>query len=682
MSKRFRGDIEGLRAIAVLTVVLYHIDLAWLPGGFVGVDIFFVISGFLITGLLVREVERDGRVSLSRFYARRFKRLLPASATVIVATMVASYLFLPVTRWKDTAFDAVASAFYVINWRLADRAVDYSAEDDAVSPLQHFWSLAVEEQFYIVWPLLIILVAVLVRRGHLQMRPAMFGGLLLIFVPSLAYSVYWTQQSPDTAYFITTTRLWELALGGLVAIAVPVLNRMRPNLAAALTWAGLAGIVASVLLQDDQMPWPSYYALLPIVASAAVIAGGPAAGARGAGFLLDRSVMRWFGGLSYSLYLWHWPMIVIYEAWSPGEESTLELLPVAVASLAAAWVTHHVIENPVRFSKVMESTRNALAAGVALTIVGVVAGFTLNGAIQVEQTPVAKDAKGAQVLGEDPRGNPAGDPVDSVEAFAPSLTEVEDDNANEATRSCDQDIEGTDPASCTFGDPEGETVVAMIGNSKTRQWIPVMDEIGKERGWRIESFTKSACEFTAAPTRNGSDPLDDYPECDEWNRNVVRTVTEDLKPDRVFTVLDTLKVAQESEDVPADELRTTRIEGVQQWWRTLTDAGIDVAVLTAGPRLQLNIPDCVGSNEGHLTRCAVDRDKAYSTVWSVEDAEAAVDGVEGVGLVDMNGWVCPGEQCAPIIGDVLVYYDTHHVTATYTKTMRPFLEPQLAKAWK
>jgi peptidoglycan/LPS O-acetylase OafA/YrhL len=243
----FRPDVEGLRAIAVGTVLWFHAGLGGLSGGFAGVDIFFVISGFLITGQLVREVERTGRIALPRFYARRAKRLFPAAATVLVTTAVLTLLFLPKVAWREFGGDIAAAAAYVVNWRLAARSVDYLAEDSTASPVQHFWSLAVEEQYYIIWPVLLLALAGLIRARRWPVRTVMAAGLSAIVIPSLAWSIYLTQADPARAYFVTTTRLWELGIGALVAVGATLWTRLAPPLGAAIAWGGLVLIGGGTL---------------------------------------------------------------------------------------------------------------------------------------------------------------------------------------------------------------------------------------------------------------------------------------------------------------------------------------------------------------------------------------------------------------------------------------------------
>ena len=272
--KELRGDIQGLRAVAVSLVLAFHAGLPAARGGYVGVDVFFVISGFLITGLIVREIEQHGRLELSRFYARRARRLLPASAMTLLVVAVLTVAWLPNTRFESIAMDCVASATYVMNLRLARASVDYLQAEDTPSPLQHFWSLAVEEQFYVVWPLLILGLLLVQRRARWPLRRALLGGIAAIGFPSLYWSMHLTRRSPDAAYFTSTTRAWELAIGAALAIGAPSLARMSARAAAALAWAGLVAIFVAGFSYRTSTEFPGYAALLPTLGAAAVIAAG------------------------------------------------------------------------------------------------------------------------------------------------------------------------------------------------------------------------------------------------------------------------------------------------------------------------------------------------------------------------------------------------------------------------
>lgn len=681
-SRSLRGDIEGLRALSLITILVYHAGVTFMPGAFSSVDLFFVISGYLITGQLVKEVERTGRVSLVKFYARRMKRLIPAASTVIVATGLLTVLFLPVTRWKSIGGDLIASATYVINWRLAGDAVDYLATDDPESPMQHFWTLAIEEQFYFIWPILLAAI-IFVMRGRLtRIRTTFFIALLaLIVLPSFITSVIWSSSNPAYAFFATPTRLWELGVGALIAIAVPLTDRIPRLVAIVLGWAGLGAILGGFFFWIDvDDPWPGSLALIPVLGTAAVIAAGHAAGKYGPALLIDNPPMRWLGGLSYPIYLWHWPPLVVADVLADGL-TVWQGLAVVTVSILPAWISYRLIENPLRHAKIFSRIpTTALATGLSLSLLGVIVGVGVTVATPSDDPPTDRVAQGAQVLGDKPRSSPAGVPVDKVSWFTPTVLGAKDDNANDATDSCDQPLLGTEPDSCTFGDPDGDVTVAMVGSSKTRQWIPVMNEIAKDRGWKVLSFTKSACEFTSAPTRDsGTDKVDGYPECDEWNTKVLDKLTTETKPDYVFTALDNIKVKQSSADEPRAEVDQIRFDGVNASWSALSDAGIKVIVMGATPRFAVNIPDCVATHGDDLTECAFPRSEGFSpdVLWGKTDAEEQVARVKGASYIDVSDYVCPSDTCAPVIGNVLVYYDKHHVTGTYVKSLRPQVERQL-----
>ena len=483
----FRPDVEGLRAIAILTVLWFHARLPGLEGGFAGVDIFFVISGFLITGQLVREIERSGRLSLPGFYARRAKRLFPAAATVLVSTGILTWLFLPRSQQATFGGDIAAAAAYVVNWRFASRSVDYLAEDVGASPVQHFWSLAVEEQFYIVWPLLIFVLAVLIRRGHIAVRSGLAVGLTLITVPSLIWSIHLTATQTERAYFVTTTRLWELGIGALVAVGSVRWARLTPRNATVLAWGGLALLTVGVLTQSTRTPWPGYAALVPTVGAALVIIGGFAAGSRGPVRVLGRAFPVWVGALSYSLYLWHWPLVVVADKLSGANGAWA--VAACVFAFLPAWATNRLIENPVRFHpRVAGSTRVALAMGLAFSLLGVAAGGAVARGGQRSWVKVTGD--GAAVGAATATG-PAG---------------LEDDNF----------------LVCDYGDLRSRSIVAVVGDSKIAQWLPALDRLGMERGWRVRIYTKSACAWNSALLVLGETTNRN---CKKWGARVLSQLT-------------------------------------------------------------------------------------------------------------------------------------------------------------
>ena len=344
--RRFRPDIEGLRAVAVLLVVLYHARVPGMGGGYIGVDVFFLISGFVITGLLLRERGASGKTGLLEFYGRRCRRIIPAASVVTLATVVASYHWLGFIRAGQIAADARSSALFVANFHFIALGTNYVSAQHPPSPLQNLWSLAVEEQFYLVYPTLVLVLAVVWRRFGFERKLA--GALVLAVVASLAWSIYETPRNATVAFFSPFTHAWELALGGLIALASPHLSRLPKPWAVAMTWGGLAGVIAAAVAYDDRTAYPGSAAALPVLGTALVIAGGAATPARGAELLLGTRPSRWLGRLSYSLYLWHWPILTIAAQQAGKTLSLARNLLLCFFALGLSIVTYFLIENPVR----------------------------------------------------------------------------------------------------------------------------------------------------------------------------------------------------------------------------------------------------------------------------------------------------------------------------------------------
>ena len=640
----FRPDVEGLRAVAVGLVLLYHAGLPFVPAGFVGVDVFFVISGFLITGLLVKEMRQTGRISLAGFYARRAKRLLPAAALVLATTVLMTVAFLPRTRWSDVGGDIVSAALYVVNWRLAGRSVDYLAEDAVASPVQHYWSLAVEEQYYLLWPVLLLIASWWARRGGRSTGTSLWIGvgtlLGCVALSSLAWSVYLTGHEAASAFFVTTTRMWELAIGAAVALAAAALVRLPRRLAAVLGWAGLAAIAASALVYSTNTPWPSSAALLPTLGAAAVIAAGAAAGPAGPAALLGTGPFRWVGGLSYSLYLWHWPLLVFAAAYlgglGPGRG-----LAVAAVSVIPAWLTHKLVENPIRFSRrISRQPRLALTLGAGLTLVGVVGGLV----------PVVALARATDDIGIHP--NPLAATKDVPDAYA---------------RGCQAPESTAEPVTCLYGDPDGQVTVAVVGDSKILQWISALDTIGERRGWRVQTYTKSACSFTAATISLDGAP---YDTCTRWNAAVLDRLRAD-PPDAVVT--------SQGRRTALDGGSEAMAAGLRDRWSQLARSGVWVAVVLDNPHPPDEVSpvyECVSQHPDAPRACAFARDEAARSGASSPQL-AAAKGLRGVQVIDLTDDICPGDRCPPVIGNVLVYRQGSHLTRTYVDTLAPRLEKAL-----
>lgn len=679
-SRRARhDDIEGLRALAIVLVLLYHAGLP-VTGGFVGVDVFFVLSGFLITGLLVRELEQTGRISLSRFWARRARRLLPAAALVLVATAALTWLTAAVVDRRTFGLDIASAAGYVVNWRLAARSVDYLAEGTGVSPVQHYWSLAVEEQFYVLWPLLVLLVGWWWHRRARRTGPrgVLTVAILAVVLPSFAWSVQQTATSPATAFFVTPTRLWELGVGALLAIGAAWWPRLPRAAAGVLGWAGLGAILAAAVVIDGSTAWPGSWALLPVLGTAAVIVAGHVEGV-GPARVLSWGPAVAVGGLSYSLYLWHWPLLVAAAALWGGLSPVQGLAVVAVSALPA-WACHRWVENPVRFSPALaRSGRATLAMAVVCTLVGVAAGAAL-----VMSTPAASaGADGRQPAGAAALADPAasggdGTPasLDDVTWFTPDPAAAPDDVPDAYDRGCQADQRSSEVVTCSYGDEDAETVVAVVGDSKILQWESALEQIAEQQGWRVVSMTKSSCAFSAT-----TQPLqgERYESCADWNDAVARAVL-DLRPDVVLTSQDAETAYPAGEEGAGAEPTTQAMQdGLVTRWSALAEAGIDVVPVLDMPNPSFEVYSCAAEYPRELATCAFDREEGVAESAAPVQLAAAAR-VPGTEVVDLRDVVCPADACVPVIGNTLVWRQGSHVTDTYVRTMVDEVAEQVVPA--
>lgn len=661
----FRGDIEGLRTVAIGLVLVYHAGITFVPGGFVGVDVFFVISGFLITGILVRELESSGRVSLARFWARRARRLLPATGLVLAATALGVWLLMPATSWRTFGGDIAGAAFYVVNWVFANRSVDYLAEGVDPSPALHFWSLAVEEQFYVLWPLLLCVVALVLRRWRsTPTRPAMAAVLVAIAVPSFLWSVNMTASGNPAAFFVTTTRLWELALGAAVALGATLWPRIPARLANVLGWVGLAAIGVAALAFDSSTSWPGSAALLPTLGTAAVIVAGYHAG--GPVPLLSLRPMVWVGGLSYSLYLWHWPILVLGAA-VLGELGQKTGLLLVAASFVPAWLGHKFVENPLRFHPALaRSNALSLAVGLNFTLVGGLVGVL----VMTAAAPAASSADGADVPGARVVKESELEPADADRYWnaktspriVPDPLLATEDVPEVYADGCQVGSAHDEIITCDYGDPDGDVHVVMVGDSKIVQWQSALDAIAQDEGWRLTTLARSACLFAEPVADPGDDPS--RIACAEWNPDALDHLLE-VRPDVVVA-------SNGGQDEPG------RADRVIRYWEQLIDAGIHVVPLLDNPAPHGigQVYECVAENRDDLSSCSFDA--AAGRELSAEATQRKAASALGVtSLVDMNPFICPGTRCPAVLGEALVYRQGSHLTKTIVDTAKQHLAAQL-----
>lgn len=684
-----RRDIEGLRAVAVLMVLAFHLGLPGAEGGFAGVDVFFVISGFLITGLLVREVRSTGRVDLLTFYARRARRLLPAALLVILLTFVAGWWLLPGSEQLRLAQDSLGATLYVVNWVLAARSVDYLAEDASPSPLQHYWSLSVEEQFYLVWPLLILLGLALAARLRVGPRTVVATLLGMLALSSFSWGVLATHDRPAQAYFVTTTRLWELAAGAILVFALPWLNRLARSVRETLALVGLGTIVTTVVIFGPGTPWPGWAAAVPVLASVAVVAAGCSAGDTVGGRFLSITPLVWLGGLSYAVYLWHWPLVVLAEA-QLGPLGASTRVGLGVACILLAWATKHLVEDPIRFNRWLSarSVRSLAATGAMMALLSMVVLGALYTRPSVEES-IASELPSVSVA---PGGTDAGsttgpaqgapvtvssgpgtlvadvasttwvlrdDPSDAYTARGP-IAPLPDHAPDDAPPYYDDgcQIGSGDPEprhDCVYGDADSSTEVVLLGDSKAGQWFSAVDAIAQQEGWRLQLYLKSACPFTVA----GAEDAD----CDAFGKAVVDHLISQARPPALALV-------------STGAGRTPELlEGATDALRALQEHGTEVVLITDNPYPPGSRYPCAAEHLDDLGQCAFEPGPG-----SGNDLLGALAERLDLDQIDLNQWICPEETVCPVaVGERLIWRQGSHITDTYARNLTPFLYRHLSR---
>jgi peptidoglycan/LPS O-acetylase OafA/YrhL len=715
-----RRDIEGLRALAVIAVIAYHAGVPGTAGGFVGVDSFLVISGFLITRILISERSDNGRINLAAFYARRARRLLPISTVVLVATAVAAALVLPATSLGSLGRDLVAAAGFGVNIVLALRGTDYLAGDADPSAIQHYWSLAVEEQFYLVWPAIIAVVTL----GAARLRLRLTATLIIVVVGSFTASVMLSTRTPTWAYFGLHTRAWELAVGALLALGSHRLRALGPRTAATMSWLGLATLAISITAIDAGDAFPGWVALAPVLATAALIAGGDNAGTPPSRFL-GLGALGWLGARSYSLYLWHWPVLVLAPYALDRSLTALDTAVAIALVVVLSDLSHRYIENPIRFSlRLAAAPRRSLAVGLASIMItaavgtatimrqpdlstgvlaaapDVVDGLTPTTTVPVaaaSTTSVAAGAPAPETTTTSSTLPPAPATIDNREApplaaivaaldatvlpdnLRPNLFAANADTSTLYDTACHQFLSASVAGPCEFGDPDGNITIGLLGDSHAAQWFAPIERIASDNGWRLIAHTQGGCPIIDTVT---------------WNRGAATYLTQ-CAPWRDAVIgefadadVDVVILSQHWGLLTGPEGRAV---SAATWQDALPGLFATIRAIGAEPVLMLDTPDpydsvpaCASAHRNDLSVCEPgvlrQTERAVRTV-----AGSIADDLD-VGLIDPHRWVCvdltPNDdddttRCPIVVGDILVYRDSHHLTNTFAEWMTPVLAAEL-----
>lgn len=689
---RFRPELHGLRGLAIGLVVLYHVWFDRVSGG---VDVFLFLSSFLLVGTFLRRVDAGRPTAPLAYWGRTFKRLLPPTAVVVLATLAGVRLVLPPDRWMTSITDAIGSLLHVVNWVFIARGVDYyAAEEAGPSAFQHFWSLSIQGQVFLAWPLLIAAAVLLARLLRLRARGVLallFGAVL---VASFVWSVVSTSTQQEIAYFDTFTRLWEFAAGSLLGLAlpwweqraerrsrrVPRRGRRRADRAGTrspsslpvparviMAWAGIIGLVSCGLLIDVQGAFPGWIAAWPLAAAALVLAAGTTGHPLSVDRMLSIRPAVVLGDISYGLYLVHWPLLILYLAKTGKERAgLLDGLVLILLSLLLAWLLTRLVDTPVRRwpwagAKPWRAGAVALTC-LALALTPVIAAQQHLLADQRDaQARAVADNPGARVLDPDftvhPDADPDAAPLPSAALLPKDWAKGEEGCTGELAPRAD--IEPL-PKDCGVvpGDPDGKVLIS-VGNSRMEQFTGSLIPLAKENGWTLITLWKGGCVY--APDAQVS------AECDAWSA-LAHTYIDRVAPDAV--VLNSTFLTPERTEVVAPGLEATLPE--------LTAGGTEVIAVRDLPRMPLNQADCVRDQGEDSADCAPPIPEALTA--ERPDAAVLAQQGEGVHPLEVNDLVCPEDACTPVIGNVMVSLDADHITSTYAASMQDEVDVRLREA--
>ncbi|KTR03086.1 acyltransferase family protein [Curtobacterium luteum] len=671
-----RLDIQGLRAVAVVLVVAEHV-FAQPIGGFVGVDVFFVISGFLITSLLLAEHSRTGRISLTAFYWRRVRRLMPAAVVVIAATLAAVLLLVP-QRAPQSLADAGWSLVFLANWRFADQQTDYFAADGPVSPFQHFWSLSVEEQFYLVVPVLLVTTLAIGRRS--SPRVVALSTLSVGVVASAVLAPIQSTADPETAYFSTPVRAWELGVGSLLAFGTAIWGRLPAWFGTSLSWTGLVGILVSAVCITGQGAFPFPAAAAPVISAAMVLVGGVRGPTSGAAVLRAGPLVS-IGNVSYSLYLWHFPLFIVIGAVDPS--AVWWTVPL---SIALAYVSYHLIERPcsvaplamwhrrerARFREALRPQRRSVQvsaiglAAVTAVVLSLVATDRVR-PIDIPTVPLAADATAAPTVGGEDRPALAALGKGIVDALsATSWPELDDGPGANLVGTQHPECGRLSPApsaeTCTFGSPTAERSLMLVGDSTAVHWIDAylrLQDDGLLAGWRIVTRTAFGCPFIDA-SLGGQDAT----ECASFRADTLDRITE-VEPD-VLVITNTFA------DTGVDGDGTA--PGAAEWAAATQRYVVDVresvgkVVLVSPPPAGQSVQNCY-SVGGSPSACITETSSAWRSRLAALNAVAGDDAT----VVDSRPLFCTADTCPAFVERTIVKKDFVHLTSAYARKSAPAL---------
>lgn len=641
-SSSYRKDVQGLRALGAILIMVFHIWFNKVSGG---VDVFIVVSGFLMTSLFIKGWLASGSKSIFEFWSKIIIRIAPSAYTVLLITVAVGYFILPPSTISAFINEAIAAILHLENLMLIRRSVDYLASGISPSPIQQFWALSVQVQFYAILPFLLIPLALF---SHFKKNPApMIFGLSILLAISFIYAVYKVNQDPDSAYFNTFARGWEFLAGGLLFLLSPWL-KLSKKASSAMALMGILMVFSSAFFIPRGAGYPGAIALFPVLAAIFILLSGLSEQYQNKA--LSSKVMVLLGNMSFTIYLWHWPILIFYkEIFNATDVAIAPGLGIITISILLAYLTSKV-ESYVK-SKVGRKVIYGYALGFLYLIPSAILVYHLRADLRnINQEVIAEWSS------YDFSGNSLNQAIyeeSQVNVSRRELISARNNLPEPYGTDCHQSEEGYEVKTCDFGDLEAERKVVLVGGSHVAQWLPALDEIGSKNGFKVINMTKSACPFGPLESTNAS--------CFAWNEKALQEIV-DISPDLVVTNSTRTQVRREY--VPNSYVRS---------WRNIAEHGISIIGIRDNPRFGFDIPECVHRNSDNHYNCAVRRADYLEEVNPALAYRGLID------TLDMTEFLCTSEFCPVTFNGYLMYRDQHHIHVPYVRLMGKAFEMKLQK---
>ncbi|WP_303968384.1 acyltransferase family protein [Sporosarcina ureae] len=652
-NKRFRPEIEGIRTIATLLIVIYHIWLGRVSGG---IDVFFIISGYLMTLSILSRIERTGSVNFIDYFLNLTRRLFPQAIVVVIFTGIMAVIFLPQFEWGEIISHMMASTFYFENWRLAFDSVDYLAKDNLASPFQHFWSLSVQGQFYLLWPIILSSTYYIARKVlKMPVYKTLLGSLIIVCSLSMIFSIYQTNVNQPFAYFNTFTRMWEFSIGGIFALLSPYLV-FNKRLSVVLGWFGLLIICLTGVILPVSTVFPGYLALLPISGALLILIASESITVYGVNRFLATKPLIYLGSLSYGVYLWHWPLLIFYRSYMEVETVPIvDGILLVVVTFGLSLVSTKLLEKPVQ--KIGRNQQKGKLVFVLTMMLVLACSSIFSISAYIEKATASsdvveiKDYPGAEANFYQLKNIPDVEPI-------PSPVEIKTDLPSFYKDLECQSANLIEVRKCSYGVlRDYDFTVALVGGSHSGHWFPALIELSKEMNFKIDLYSHDGCRFTDEDSKGNLTEA-----CIPWNKNLIDMLIKD-PPDLVFTT----STVNKRPKVPRGFINQwKRLEGITT-----------VFAIRDNPRMKTIIPVCLEQADDPL-ECSVPRDEAIAK----EDPWKVTEGIpSNVFFADLTDSFCDETTCSPVIGNIIVYRDDNHITAEYAKTLAPALKEPLQQAF-